>query len=208
VTTNDTPAPAPGSVARSLLPEQARTVCAELGLDLGQSPLLREGMSAKEFLAALIDAQQLVDAVTFMACVLPKREGIWWGYLCARESGGGPLSELDAAALAAALDWVREPTEAHRRAAKDAADATEYATPAGLVALATFFTGGSIAPPDLQVVEPGEHLTAQTIRSAIMVAAVIHQPELAEDHYRGYLQTGLDIAKRKVRWDQAGGEAR
>ncbi|NBC12499.1 MAG: hypothetical protein GVY09_03970 [Gammaproteobacteria bacterium] len=189
--------------ARSLLPERARGVCVALGLDLEQSPVLHDGMSAQEFLAALIAARQFIDAVTFMACALPKREAVWWSYLCARETRGVELSALDAAALAAALAWIREPSEAHRRAAKDAADATEYTTPAGLVALSVFFTGGSIAPPDVQVVEPEEHLTAQTVRSAVMAAAVIDRPQDAEAHYRGYLQTGLDVAKRKLRWERA-----
>ena len=202
MTSNESPSRTQGAGARPLLPEQARAVCGQLGLDVNQSSLLREGMSAKEFLAALIEQEQFVDAVTFMACALPKREAVWWGYLCAREVQADPLPEPDAVALSAALEWVREPTDARRRAAKDAADASEYATPAGLVALATFFTGGSIAPPEVLTVEPAEHVTAQIIRGAVMAAGVIHEPEHAAERYRGYLQTGLDVAKRRLHWDR------
>jgi hypothetical protein len=161
-------------------------------------------MSAQEFLAALMAQRQFLNAVTFMASALPKREAVWWGYVCAREPrGGAALSATDVAALTAARAWVCEPTELHRRAAKDAADATEYATPAGLVALAVFFSGGSIAPPDAQAVEPEEHLAAQTVRGAVMAAAVMHKPQDAEDHYRDFLKLSLDIAQRRLRWDQA-----
>ena len=193
---------------RPLLPAQAQRICARLGLDVERSSLLRPGMTAQDFLAALIEQQHLLDAVTFMAAALPKREAVWWGLVCAREPrDGGALSASDAAALAAALQWVREPTDANRRAAKDAADATEYTTPAGLVALATFFADGSLAPPDVQPVPPEEHLTAQTVRSAVIAAAVIHAPQHADDHYRAFLQHALDIAQRRLRWDQSAAPA-
>ena len=207
VTSNDKSPPVEGAASRAPLPERAQTICSQLGLDIARSPWLQDGMSAQQFLDVMIEQGELVDAVTFMACVLPKREAVWWGYLCAREVRGGELTAVDASALAAALEWVRDPTDPHRRAAKAAADATQYATPAGLVALATFFTGGSLAPPDVQAVPPAEHLTAQTIRSAVVAAAVIHAPQDADVHYRGYLQTGLDVAKRKLRWDQHDTEA-
>jgi hypothetical protein len=191
------------SPARPLLPEYARQACALLGLDPEQSPLRRPGMVAQDFLAALVEQGLLEDAVTFMACALPKREAVWWGYLCARESGHGEApSNADAAALAAALAWVTEPTDVNRRAAKDAADATEYSTPAGLVAFAAFLSGGSLAPPDVQAVAPEEHLTAQVIRSAVMVAAVIHEPQEAEAHYRAFLKFALDVAQRRLRWEE------
>ena len=55
----------PNQPTRPLLPEKAREVCSLLGLDVGASPLLREGMTAEEFLTALIEQGQLRDAITF-----------------------------------------------------------------------------------------------------------------------------------------------
>jgi hypothetical protein len=192
----------PNQPTRPLLPDKAREVCSLLGLDVDASPLLREGMTAEEFLAALIEQGQLRDAVTFMSCALPKREALWWAYLCARQSAAEALSATDADALNAALRWVLDPSEEHRRAAMPAAEATEYATPPGLVALGTFFTGGSMAPPDLSPVPPAPELTARSVCGAVMLAAVITEPEHADETYRGFLQTGLDVARRKLRWDQ------
>jgi hypothetical protein len=199
------------TAAQALLPDRARAICTRLGLDVAHSPVLQPGMSAQDFLGALVAERQYLDAVTFMAAALPTREAVWWSYVCvcAREPhGGAALSATDAAALAATLAWVCEPTEHNRRAAKDAADATELATAAGLVGLAVFFSGGSIAPPDAPAVEPAEHLAAQTVRGAVMAAAVMHMPQNAEDHYRDFLKLALDIAQRRLRWDQAAGGGR
>lgn len=191
-----------GQPARPLLPQKAREVSALLGLDVDASPLLREGMTAEEFLAALIEQGQLTDAVTFLSCALPKREALWWAYLCARQSAAPTLSPTDAEALNAVVRWVRDPTEEHRRAAMPAAEATEYETPPGLIALGTFFSGGSMAPPDVNPVPPAPELTARSVRGAVMLAAVMEEPERADEKYRGFLQTGLDVARRKLRWDQ------
>lgn len=199
---------AAATAAQALLPDRARAICSRLGLDVERSPVLQPGMSAQDFLGALVAQRQYLDAVTFMASALPTREAVWWSYVCVREPrGDAAVSDTDAAALAAALAWVCEPTEHNRRAAKDAADATELATPAGLVGLAVFFSGGSIAPPDVPAVEPAEHLAAQTVRGAVMAAAVMQVPQHAEDHYRDFLTLALDIAQRRLRWDQhpAGG---
>ncbi|WP_058554048.1 hypothetical protein [Thiohalocapsa sp. ML1] len=201
---NETVTVTAATAAQALLPDRARAICTRLGLDVVHSPVLQPGMSAQDFLGALVAERQYLDAVTFMAAALPTREAVWWSYSCAREPRGGAASSAtDAAALAAALAWVCEPTEHNRRAAKDAADATELATAAGLVGLAVFFSGGSIAPPDTPAVEPAEHLAAQTVRGAVMAAAVMHKPQHAEDHYRDFLKLALDIAQRRLRWDQA-----
>jgi hypothetical protein len=192
----------PNQPIRPLLPEKAREVCSLLGLDVGASPLLREGMTAEEFLTALIEQGQLADAVTFMSCALPKREALWWAALCARQGAAPTVSEADAEALNAAIRWVRDPSEEHRRAAMAAAEATDYETPSGLVALGTFFSGGSLAPPDVNPVPPGPELTARSVCNAVLLAAVLEEPERADEKYRGFLQTGLDVARRKLRWDQ------
>lgn len=187
---------------RPLLPDKAREVCLLLGLDVNASPLLREGMTADQFLAALIEQGQLRDAVTFMACALPKREALWWAFLCTRQTTTPPLSETDTEALNAAIRWIRYPSEEHRQAAMPAAEATEYETPAGLVALGTFFTGGSMAPPDVDPVPPAPELTAHSVSGAVMLAAVMEQPEKADETFRRFLQTGLEVARHKLRWDQ------
>ena len=202
MSTESRPTPIPREAHRPLLPEKARKICSLLGLEVTDSPLLRQDMTAEGFLTALIDRGQLADAVTFMSCALPKREALWWAGLCVRDGAGADLSGTDAAALTAAERWVRDPSEENRRAAMPAAQATDYATPSGFVALGAYFSGGSMAPPEMQQpVPPADHFTAQSVRGAVMLAAVAKEPEAADEKYRRFLQMGLDVAYRRLHWD-------
>lgn len=185
---------------RLLLPPKATDICTALGVDVLGSPLLREGMTPEQFLRALVATGRYNDAIAFMACALPKRDAVWWACVCARETDRRP-TQADAAALEAAVRWVKEPSDEHRRAALAVAEATEYGTPCGLAAFSAFVSGGSLAPPDLAPVPPAEHLTARAVSGAVTLAAVQSEPEKAEEKYRRFLERGLDVAYRRLRWD-------
>lgn len=202
MSTDPSSAPASPSRKRALLPKKATDICATLGVNVDASPLLREGMTPEQFLAALLEQAEYVEAVTFMSCALPKREAIWWACLCARRSAEADLSGADKSALNAAVRWIKEPNDEHRRAAMTAAEATGYASPAGLAALGAFFSGGSMSPPDLPPAEPEEHLTARSVCGAVMLAAVMREPEKAPENYRRFLDAGIDVAHRRLHWDQ------
>jgi hypothetical protein len=193
--------PARQPAHRSLLPQKATDICTALGVDVLDSPLLHEGMSPEQFVRALVAAEQYNDAIAFMSCALPKRDAVWWACVCAHESEPRP-TPVDAAALEAAVRWVKEPSEEHRRAAISVAEATEYATPGGLAAFGAFLSGGSLTPPDIAPVPPADHLTARAVAGAVTLAAVRSEPEKAEEKFRRFLERGLDVAYRRLRWDQ------
>lgn len=189
------------STRRALLPQKAIEICSAMGLDPQGSPLLRQGMTAEDLLRALLNNAQYTDAIALMACALPKREAVWWACVCAREINPRPTPE-EAAALEAAGRWVREPKDEHRRAALTAAEATGYATPGGLAAFGAFLSDGSLAPPDCAPVPPAEHLTARAVSGSVGLAAVLTEPEKAPEKYQLFVERGLDIAHRRLRWDQ------
>lgn len=110
------------------------------------------------------------DAVRLLAFVLEKPTAVEWAGNCVKDAGG-ELSAADTAALDAALAWATESTEEHRRAASDAAEATDYSNGATWVALAAFWSGGSLAPEGLPEAPPDEGLTAQAVTGALMMAA-------------------------------------
>jgi hypothetical protein len=68
------------------------------------------------------------------------------------------------------------------------------------VALAAFWSGGSMAPPEAPVVPPGEHLSAHAVAGAVMLAVVLAEPHLAARKYGQYLALGLEIASGSRRW--------
>jgi hypothetical protein len=110
-----------------------------------------------------------------------------------RAALGDQLSPADEACLAAAAAWMQQPAEEQRRQAQAAAEAADHKTPASWVAMAAFWSSGSLAPPAAPVVPPGEHLTAHAASGAVMLAAVAWQPEKANDKYRQFLQIAAEM---------------
>jgi hypothetical protein len=185
---------------------EARTaaeVCKRFPLGEEAKKLLRDGLTPRQFLDALLERQEYPDAARFLAHALPKREGVWWACLCARAAHGPGAPAKAAAALQAAEKWVADPSEDNRRAAMAAAEAAELGTPAGCAAMAAFWSGGSLAPPNVPAVPPGEHLTAHGVAGAVMLAAVLNQPEKAAERYRQFFALGVEVANGANRWRPA-----
>src|SRR6266436_6656134 len=103
---------------------------------------------------------------------LPKREAVWWGCLCAWDAARPNPPPKEDAALRAVLRWIHEPTEANRRPLQTVSDAAGgTGSPAGCLALAAFFSAGSLTLPGLPVVPPPVEATAAAVAGAIMLTA-------------------------------------
>lgn len=178
----------------------AGEVCAHFPLGDEAKKLLRDGLAPRAFLDVLLDKQQFVEAARFLAHALPKREGVWWACLCARSVAGAKPPAKVAAALQAAEKWVADPSEDNRRAAWPAAEAAELGTPAGCAAAAAFWSGGSLGPANVPAIPPGEHLTAHGVAGAVMLAAVLSEPEKAPEKYRTFFALGIDVANGAAKW--------
>lgn len=173
----------------------AAAVCANFELEAESLPLLEETPNSEQFLRRLIEEKHYVDALGFLAHALPKREAVWWACVCARSTLAAepPAAELNLLGLAEA--WVYDPSEANRRAAMAAAEASEFKTSSSWAAVAAFWSGGSIAPPDLQAVPPADNLTGKAVAAAVMMAVALGEPDKMEERYRQMLTRGLDIAR-------------
>jgi hypothetical protein len=158
--------------------------------------LLRTGITGQEYFDQLLKKQLFPDAVRFLACLLPKRQGVFWACKCARRHFGSNLPPEKGAALQAAEKWIAEPNDDNRRAAMPAAETAGLNNPAGCAALGAFLSGGSLAPPNVPPVPPGEYLTAKAVAGAVVLSAVGNQPEKAQEKFRAALAEGLDIARR------------
>jgi hypothetical protein len=180
----------------------AAEVCKTFPLGDDAKTLLRDGMTPPQFLAALTNKQLAVDAVRFLAHALPKREAVWWACLCTRAALGTAAEPAMAAAVQAAEKWVGDPSEDNRRAAGAAAEAAGMSNPAGCAAMAAFWSGGSLAPPKLPVVPPGEHLTGHGVAGAVLLAAVLTEPQKAAEKHRRFLALGAEVADGANRWKE------
>ncbi len=110
------------------------------------------------------------DAAKFLGQALGRFEAVVWATRVVRENfgEGEPRDE----ALTAAIQWTRSQSEAHRRAAYDAAGRAQRESPSRLAALAAFFSGGSMSPDGLPPVPAPRDTAGKLAAGAVLMAAV------------------------------------
>jgi hypothetical protein len=167
------------------------------GLPLGDKArqLLSPELTPSQYFDRLLAGQHYLDAVRFVARDLPKRQAVAWGCQCVRRVAGTQPPPLVESALGAAEKWVADPSEANRRATMSAAEAAGFGTSAGSVAVAAFWSGGSLGPAKLAAIPPAEDLTAKAVASAVMLAAVQTEPEKGPEKYRWFLAQAAEVLK-------------
>lgn len=163
-------------------------------------PTPRDGAPPADYLDGLIQQGLHVEAVKFLSQALPKREAVWWACVCVKSAQSATPLPKDLAAHQAAREWVLDPNEDRRRAAFAAAETAGFASPAGSAALAVFLSGGSLGPPNIADVPPAESLTGQSVAGAVMLAAVVSEPQKAPTRYAKFLADGVEIAKGGLPW--------
>jgi hypothetical protein len=180
-----------------------RTV-AELLAAAEASPGLAEAVEAAPdppaLLASLLEAEAYPDAVAFLAHALPRREGVWWAWLCAREAAGDPPAPEVNAVLEATHAWIAEPHDARGRLAFERAEAVGVGSPWGLAALAVFFSGSSVAPETVQPIPPGPWDAAKAVAGAVALAAVEARPQDPAGAFRAFVEKGMAVADRTKLW--------
>ncbi|MCY2986620.1 MAG: hypothetical protein NTY19_01945 [Planctomycetota bacterium] len=174
-------------------PLVAADLCQDLELSESAQALLDEAVLPAPYLERLSEHGLFPDAVRFLAFWLPKPQAVAWGCACVREAWSQALPAPDKNLLELAERWSQEPTEEHRRAAGTAAEATKLDGAAAWVAMGAFWSGGSLAAPELPPVPPGPSLTARAITGALMMAAAHGDPRKMDDRYRGFLTHGQKL---------------
>lgn len=169
-------------------------------LDPEALALLQPAQGPREFLDALAQTTRHPDALKFLAHLLPRREAVWWAWMCARLAPDPAAPPAAQAALDATERWIAQPSEENRRAAMRAAEAATFATPAGCAALAAFLSGGSVAPASAPEVPPPPFAAARAIFGSLVLSAVSHQPEQAPERFALFLRYGLELAERIRLW--------
>lgn len=155
----------------------------------------------REYIAALVEKQLYADAVRFLAHCLPKREGVWWAWVCARRAAGPSPAPKIKAALDATERWIAQPDEENRRGAMKMGQEAQFDTAAGCAGLAAFFSSGTLGPPETPPIPPGEFLTAKAVAGSVVLAAVSTEPENAPEKFRGFIDQGLEVARRIRLWE-------
>jgi hypothetical protein len=142
----------------------------------------------------LLSAGMLVEAVRICAHALPARERVWWSARCARATapGGSPGADREACALAE--DWVRRPSDETRRSAMAKAQTSGFDSPEAWVAVAAFWSGDSMSPPDQPKVPPAPHLSGLAAVGSVTLASVRRHPDRQPVRLRRFIASALEIA--------------
>ncbi|MFG1462666.1 hypothetical protein V5F77_07160 [Xanthobacter sp. DSM 24535] len=173
----------------------AEHLTAQLEPSAEAQALLSPGLTAAGFIQALADAELHSEALRFLALGLPRREAVWWACAVRARLLPPELPAKETAAWNAAEAWVYEPTEANRRAAYAPAEALKFETAGAYAALGTFWSGGSLAPPDsVMVVPPGDALTGSAIGAALLLCCVPGPAKTIGERHAQVLTIGADIA--------------
>jgi len=130
------------------------------------------------------------DAVRFLAHKLPVRGGIEWGVQCVREMQPPERKNDRDEPLAAAEMWLKAPGDPARYAARQAADGSRDKSASTLIAMAVFFSGGSVAPPGNPEVPPPPYCAQKMIAGGVRIAVLSHDIANAGERYRRVLALG------------------
>jgi len=136
--------------------------------------LLKPRMSSSEYVHALEENKQSVDAVKALAHGMPERDSVSWACQSSQKVAG-KLNPEEKAATQAAQAWVKNPTEANKLAAGEAASKTDFKGPGGWAAQAAAWSQ-SPAPaanpaPGAPATPAAPALTPAAVAGAVLLAA-------------------------------------
>lgn len=178
---------------RAVMFGQARQVAQLMQSDEEDWPPL--AVDVRAGYATLRARDDLPGAIDYLAHALPRFEAVAWAaHLLDAQSRVRPLASRDRRALDTAMRWVGEPTDAHRRATRDAALAAGPRSAERFLGLAVFHVGGSIAAPGLPPILPPQIATPRYAAGAIKQAG--YRTGALDAFFSRALHVGETVAER------------
>jgi hypothetical protein len=150
--------------------------------------LLEASRTAPQYAERLLAAEHYEDAVKFLAHALPRRAGTWWGCLTLWRLAGPDLAPQERDRLGAAVAWVLEPSDDHRRAAARQGEQSDYATPAAWLAVTAGVDDG-VDPAE----EPASAMAAGGLLCALELAVALADTLQADDNRHHIAALGLEM---------------
>jgi hypothetical protein len=173
----------------------AAEICARFLLNKQAQALLGTDMAPHQFLEALMTHKQYVSGIDFLAHALPPREAVWWGCLCFQHACGDSMSPPDRAAAAATLQWVLQPGDSARTAAKSPAEAAGPASVAGALAMAVYQTGPGLAADGRTPATPAPFASAKAVANAVKIACTKIDPAKMIETQKSFVELGIGVAE-------------
>lgn len=178
---------------RKVVDATAADICARVDLSPEAKSYLLPTLSPQGYLSLLVDAEQIGDAIRFLAFALPVREGIWWACTTARSTMANP-TELEVRCLDEASAWVYQPDEARRRTCMALAESADFDGAAAYAALSVFWSGGSMAPEGMPDVPPNPNLGPIGVGASVLLAITTGEERRLNERFKEAILRGVDIA--------------
>ena len=184
-----------------------RGFCAETAVEIVQRfrlqhvlPLTpQHGEPPEDYLPRLEPLQYGIPVLKFMSYALPKRCGVWWLLQCVHSINELQDGELEL--LQMVESWIRNPSDANRRAAMDAAGDADVGRPASWTAMAAYHSVGSTTPSSAPEVPVKDHVAGQSIFAGITLATVQGSPSAVAARRVAFAALGLKVAAGELPWD-------
>ena len=154
--------------------------------------LLHEDSTPAVFLETLEKQELFDDAVRFLAHKLSAEAGVKWALACFRELESPEQKARKDESKEAAENWTLAPSDTTRWAARDAADRSTVTSPANLLAMGVFMSGGSISPPQSPEIQPPPYTAQKMISGCVTGTVLMYQPENAAKRYKRALELGRE----------------
>ncbi|MGE3803850.1 MAG: hypothetical protein AB7K24_04145 [Gemmataceae bacterium] len=162
--------------------------------------LLRADLAVETCFELLLEQGCYADARRLLAQALPRRRGLWWGLVCARDYYQAACPPRVTDVLDIVDDHVKTRSEESRRRAEEVGMGHAPDDLTGCLALAVFFSGDSISAPDLPTIAPKPYVAGRFVEVAVYLAAVLKDPLCYKDHLRRYLQLGCEMLHANDPW--------
>jgi hypothetical protein len=171
----------------------AEAIAEKVSLSAEARNLLRKDQLVLDYIRLLIAEGKHQDAVHMVANLLPKREAVWWATQTARQTAPDPLPAELEKAIAASEKWVTELSDESRRACWSVGNKAGVETAAGSVAIATYFSGGSMGPPDQEPIAPDELITGKMVATSILLSVLKAGPDERSALFENVLDQGMNL---------------
>ena len=157
------------------------------GLSGEAKPFVRDDQKPEECAGTLADHELFADAIALLAHSREAADAIKWGYVCVKKLAPAEEQGTDAS-LEAVEAWLEKPGDETRRAAGAAAEDSGKSRPSDLLALAVFFSGGSITEPDAPPADPPPFVANKMVAGSVQLSVVGYPPERNAARYRIAIQ--------------------
>lgn len=146
--------------------------------------LAREGQGAPDYIRQLQEKELYRDAISFRAHERDIKPVIEWAAVCVRELEPKSDQPEDRDSMKAVDQWRKLPSDSTRWAARQTADKSGMSLPGDCLAMAVFFSGGSISPPGATQTPPPAYAANKLAAASIVFAVLSQTPERANERYR------------------------